>query len=135
MRCPVCKTEKDEDEFYKRTNGKKPSSCKDCSKTKSNQYYLKNKNIIKKDRTNSWKSKLKSKYGLSDIEYDKMYNNQNGLCKLCGKHVAHRKLSVDHDHMSGKIRGLLCTSCNVRLGIVENVIRLNLLERMLDYIK
>ncbi len=134
-RCPTCKLEKEDFDFYARKSGKNPSCCKDCSKVKSNKYYSENKGNISKDRTNSWKSKLKSKYGLSDTEYSRMYKEQNGLCKICGKYIEYRKLSVDHDHDTGKIRGLLCTSCNVRLGVVENAKKLGFLEKMLDYIK
>ena len=65
---------------------------------------------------------LKRDFNLDLEEYDKMHNEQNGLCLICkqpetsvqrGKVIP---LSVDHCHDSGKIRGLLCRSCNTGLG-------------------
>lgn len=49
--------------------------------------------------------------------YDKIYAAQNGLCAICSKPEKERAyLSVDHDHITGKIRGLLCHQCNLMLG-------------------
>ena len=50
-----------------------------------------------------------------------MYNNQNGCCAVCGKHQSEFKriFDVDHDHVTGKVRGLLCRSCNTGLGYYE----------------
>ena len=60
---------------------------------------------------------LKSSYGISLEEFDKVYQTQEGCCKICGRE---RKLSVDHCHASGRIRGLLCKPCNSLLGWFEN---------------
>jgi hypothetical protein len=63
-------------------------------------------------------------YGLTPVEYDKMVEEQNGKCAICGKDrnvtSDKRRLAVDHDHETGQVRGLLCTICNTRLGILEN---------------
>jgi hypothetical protein len=61
--------------------------------------------------------RLKSKYGLSDAEYQALYDKQGGCCAMCIKPFA--LLAVDHDHETDAIRGLLCTACNVGLGIIE----------------
>ena len=45
-----------------------------------------------------------------------MEEEQNGLCKICGKPPAKRGLFVDHDHSNGRVRGLLCTRCNAGIG-------------------
>ncbi len=61
---------------------------------------------------------LKSMYGLSMEEYNKMFDNQNGCCWICSTHqqdLKHR-LFVDHCHDTGQVRGLLCRSCNTGLG-------------------
>lgn len=47
-----------------------------------------------------------------------MFAEQKGLCKICNK-TWHRKLWVDHDHVTGKVRGLVCSSCNVVVGYYE----------------
>ena len=51
-------------------------------------------------------------------EYNRMFKDQNGCCAICGRHRDEfpRNLSVDHDHETGKARGLLCGDCNIALG-------------------
>ena len=56
---------------------------------------------------------LRSAYGLSLEQFEAIFKAQNGVCALCRKA---RKLFVDHDHNSKKIRGLLCIRCNTMLG-------------------
>ncbi len=57
-------------------------------------------------------------YGMTEADYEQLEANQNDCCAICGEHkdAATRYLCVDHDHKTGKIRGLLCTKCNVGLG-------------------
>jgi Recombination endonuclease VII len=50
--------------------------------------------------------------GVSDDEYARMLAAQNGGCAICGSPPKTRRLHVDHDHASGKVRGLLCHRCN-----------------------
>ena len=61
------------------------------------------------------KRKLKT-FGLTLQDYQQMLDAQNGVCAICGKKPGKRKLSVDHDHKTGIIRGLLCFRCNFGLG-------------------
>lgn len=60
---------------------------------------------------------LKRRYNITAAEYDMMLISQNHTCKIC-KDVCTtgRRLSVDHCHSTGAIRGLLCTNCNSGLG-------------------
>ena len=64
------------------------------------------------------KHRLKKQYGLTLEEYQERYNNQRGCCAICGKAV--EKLHVDHCHTTGRVRGLLCTQCNVMLGMAQD---------------
>jgi len=67
---------------------------------------------------------LQRTYGLSIEEYNKLYEAQGGVCSICGhpETSTNKKtgqlynLSVDHNHKTGAVRGLLCYSCNVSLG-------------------
>jgi Recombination endonuclease VII len=65
---------------------------------------------------------LKHAYGIDVETYERLYNKQNGLCAICKKSEVARlrgvvkRLSVDHCHKTGKVRGLLCTACNSVLG-------------------
>ena len=69
----------------------------------------------KRDRTRM----LKTRYGLTLADYEMMFAAQNGVCAICHQTETHRSrggriqpLSVDHDHKTGQIRGLLCDACN-----------------------
>lgn len=65
-------------------------------------------------------SHLRKKYGISLEDYDAMHDEQRGVCAICGNEESqNRHLSVDHDHETGRVRGLLCGSCNTKLGWFE----------------
>ena len=70
---------------------------------------------------------LTKQYGISLETYNEMFENQQGCCAICGKHQAEfkRSLAVDHDHVTGKVHGLLCSGCNNTLGhMKDNVLLL-----------
>lgn len=68
---------------------------------------------------------LKRNHGITIEQYNQMFVNQNGLCAICKEHPAEgTRLSVDHDHKTGKIRGLLCIRCNAGLGHFKDEISL-----------
>ena len=62
--------------------------------------------------------RYRSNYGMTEADYDRMLADQDGRCALC-RRVSERRLYVDHCHMSGRVRGLLCWSCNTMLGCLE----------------
>lgn len=74
------------------------------------------------------------RYGMSLAEYDELLLKQEGVCAIC-KQVdsCGRRLSVDHDHVTGKIRGLLCVKCNVAMGNMDDSI--DKLESMIKYLR
>ncbi|MGH7974916.1 MAG: endonuclease VII domain-containing protein [bacterium] len=74
-------------------------------------------------------SKLKYDYNLSLEDYNKMLIHQDNRCALCR---IYRKLVVDHDHKTGRVRGLLCNSCNLALRYFENEETFN---KILKYIQ
>lgn len=76
---------------------------------------------IEKARATARKHKRKMLYGLTDAQYREMLENQGGLCAICTlpMHPSYGTC-VDHDHETGQVRGLLCRSCNVKLGVYEN---------------
>lgn len=61
---------------------------------------------------------LKAKYGLSLEDYTALLEKQGGRCAVCGTPPDGRRLSVDHNHETGEVRGLLCLNCNTTLGKV-----------------
>lgn len=64
---------------------------------------------------------LKYHYVITLEKYNEMFEKQGGMCGICGRHQSELKTSlhVDHDHQTGKIRGLLCTNCNTALGLLK----------------
>ena len=87
-----------------------------------------------------FKSSLKRHYGITLEDYYEMYENQNGVCAICkGNEITVdkrtkkvRRLSVDHCHDTGKIRGLLCTGCNTGIGCLQHSIQH--LQSAIDYL-
>ena len=87
------------------------------------------------------RTRLKAEYGLSIEAYELMLNEQNGVCAICKKPETQHSnkmgsvdsLRVDHCHKTGKIRGLLCSKCN--LGIAQFGDSILLMEDAIKYIK
>ena len=88
--------------------------CIECEKERVKEYRIKNKDKIKVDQREYHLKKC----GLSVEEYNKLFDEQKGRCKICGRHQNEFKnrLHIDHDHETGKIRSLLCGNCNRTLG-------------------
>jgi hypothetical protein len=79
---------------------------------------------------------LKRTFGLTEDEYDTLLKKQGGGCGICGSRVDSRpgyKLAVDHDHNTGKIRGVLCSKCNIGLGWFDD--NLKLLKAACGYLR
>lgn len=81
---------------------------------------------------------LKANYGMSLEDYNFMERCQDGKCYICkqppiGKSQQTSILHVDHDHVTGKVRALLCQSCNIALGLVKD--NQTTLSAMITYLK
>jgi hypothetical protein len=63
--------------------------------------------------------KLKYRYGITIQQYEAMFNEQNGVCAVCKEPPNKRRLAVDHNHVTGTIRRLLCFRCNTIIGRVH----------------
>ena len=95
------------------------------------EYKLKNPGLFKKyiDKIGyenfakiQRKSYLKRAYNVTLEEYEQKLKEQNNCCAICNRHQSKfkRKLAIDHDHKTGKIRDLLCAGCNVDVSVVED---------------
>lgn len=83
--------------------------------------YRKNRILSQKQRDQATSSLLKSRYGITLEEYRQRLEAQGGHCFLCPKKSdGGRRLSVDHNHATGKIRGILCDGCNRTIAILDN---------------
>jgi hypothetical protein len=122
--CTVCGIKKSRDEFYleKRAKSGLTPQCKECMQSRARQGYARanpaEKKIIREQTRNN---QFKCRYGLNRIGYDRLFAEQEGRCVLCGakptgKTPKTQNLHIDHDHLSGHVRGLLCNRCNWALG-------------------
>lgn len=65
-------------------------------------------------------AKLRKKYGLTPEQWDDLYDSQLGRCAICQLPLAETKPHVDHDHATGQVRGILCSTCNVGIGMFKD---------------
>jgi len=153
-RCSKCGVLKPVTEFHKnraRWDGL-ANECRECSlvrhqkryasnrelyNTKAQAYYSKNAERIRRSiRSRS----IRTKYGITVEEYQRLYDLQEGRCAVCGQSETAidpqrgtvKKLAVDHDHITGRVRGLLCGACNRALGLLKE--DLDLVARLINYV-
>ena len=87
----------------------------------------------KKNRHNILARRRRKLYGIDTIKYDKLNNKH--ICPVC-KRISNKNLSIDHNHLTGKIRGFICNNCNVALGRVnDSALILRELAKYLDEYK
>lgn len=140
--CTKCKETKPLEAFYSHKRDGTSSRCRDCTRDDRATKAPENR-----ERVQRWREQnpekyevLKRqvhyrKYGLSTGEVDKLIEQQDGLCKICREADQQgKRLSVDHDHETGKVRGGLCTHCNWSLlgGFGENP---EFYERVAKYLR
>ncbi len=130
--CPGCKKFKPWSEFFKDRSSKTGHyvRCKDCVNIHKMLYHYPDVGR---------KSRLKKSYGISPEEYDTLYNTQKGLCSICGEPETTktrsgniRRLAVDHNHITGQIRGLLCYTYNRAIGLFKDSI--SIVTSALEYL-
>lgn len=147
--CSKCGIEKPLSEFWNHPTGKfgKRPRCKECLRKenaefersylpkrseKNAEWYDKNKEAIKEGTKISgsrWEYKpenkrnhnLKNRYGITASEYDAFLETQEGKCAICGLGMDEgRRLAVDHDHVTGAIRGIVHTRCNTAIALFKD---------------
>jgi RNA polymerase-binding transcription factor DksA len=78
-------------------------------------------------------SRLKREYNLSVQDYQRMFKEQAGVCAICGQEIKESDCHIDHDHKTGRVRGLLCGNCNKGLGMFRD--DSSVLLNAIDYLK
>jgi len=87
-----------------------------------------------KGKVTKRKHALKQNYGITLEQYDEMFKKQNGICAICKKiNLDGHRLSVDHNHTTGKVRSLLCNRCNFLVGAIEN--NKDLIKQVFKYLE
>lgn len=134
--CYICKKEKSYELFYNRLASKdgKMSRCKDCDRIERRKRRWKPKNESPESYRNR---RLKARFGITIQDYDRMNEEQKGLCAICHKPQRtsgfHEKLLVDHCHTKNKVRQLLCMPCNAALGLFKEDIVI--LQSAINYLE
>ena len=121
IRCPKCGEMKPREDYY--GVRKRAGWCKVCSRARSAAYYAANKDR-QKAKHREWVAankervaahKAKSAYGIPLDEYEQLMHE--GKCAICGNT---ERLRIDHCHVSERVRGVLCDSCNKGLGFFRD---------------
>lgn len=144
--CSSCKKEKPISEFGKDKSQKSGlnSHCKICHRKAGAEYRKKNKKKISQRNKARYKTKegnqlkfnghLRLTYGKEAPDvYNEFFVKQKGKCFFCGKHQSKLKyrLSLEHNHKTGKLRSLCCPRCNNVIGWAEEFG----LEKLIEYLK
>lgn len=135
-KCTKCKEEKTPSDFKiekQSKSGRLKSWCIPCDKKYHKEYsekYFKKNSASYRARSKKWEKEhpakiramaLKYKYGITPERYAEMFKEQNGGCAICSRqNLNGKRLGVDHDHATGKVRGLLCRPCNYFLGCIDD---------------
>ena len=122
--CTKCGQFKPPSEFGKTRNGPDGLQrwCKECwheyNRRPEVRARMRKRRQQSKFKMQIRKGNLRRHYGITPEEYDRLFDTQGGKCAICGE--LPRRLVVDHNHETGKVRGLLCFKCNnALLGGVE----------------
>jgi len=104
--------------------------CYECKKIRQQQYRIKYPDrYLKYYKT----SNRRKNYNLEPHEYDKLIQDANNLCMICKSPPGRKSLNIDHDHKTGKVRGLLCHGCNTAIGLMKDDV--NILTKAIKYLK
>ena len=124
--CPTRTKEQDCKIYYSK-------ECKSCRSLndKANRHILREREFV---------NRLKSDYGITLDDYNKMYVEQEGKCDICKiqckktgkKSERMTTFNIDHDHITGNVRALLCNRCNMVLGSVNDDVEL--FNKMVKYL-
>lgn len=131
--CNGCQKARPLGDFYRRSGSGAPRSrcweCVDDARLK--------RGPVKRRAASSQSTlrfHLKDWYGITLEEFQLLLNSQRGLCAICGEPEAGKyRLSVDHCHETGRIRGLLCRKCNVAIGMLKESV--TVLEAAIRYLQ
>ena len=124
-RCTDCGKEKPLEEFPRNRNSSdgRHCHCKPCHNARGRE-------TVKRLYGGSRHYHLRQKYGLSEKEVDALVELQNGICPICLKR---RAIQVDHDHSTGRVRGVLCLQCNAAMGAFHDDPAL--IQKAIDYLE
>ena len=128
--CPTCNRMLESDEFCR--DKSRPDGltyeCKACRRIRFREWHKEHSEETRDKR-------MLREYGISLDDYDQLWQAQRGVCAICGKTEEEngQRLTVDHNHETGEVRGLLCNSCNLGLGLLGDGIEI--IRAVLTYLE
>jgi len=136
--CRKCKRSLALHDFYKRKTGYILPCCKVCSSKAINGVYKPkthdplNPKVARRNYSKeiAREKHLNRSYGMTQVDYTLIELIQEGKCAICKEETT---LVVDHDHTTGKVRGLLCSACNKGLGLFRD--RVSFLLAAVNYLE
>ncbi len=139
IKCAKCKRNLHHKKFHPEIHRKRGFAgyCKLCSRE---AHKIWRKSLTPKERQTKSISTVLLKFGLSFDDYEVVLERQKGVCAICkrkepnklNQYNVKKRLAIDHNHITGKFRGLLCSICNKSLGGFHNV---ELLKQAINYLK
>ena len=129
--CSDCGQDKPHTEFDKKVvkNGRiyRASFCRPCRNVRRRSNY---------DPDHNTNSMMQKNYGITLADYDRMVEKQDGKCAICESTEPRSngaRFAIDHDHKTGKVRGLLCGLCNTAIGKFKDDVAL--LQSAIEYLR
>lgn len=132
--CLICKEDLPIDRFYITKFPHISSYCKKCT----NKRRQEKRNTSGTEKIRSRRKGIE-RFGISVDCFNKMMNEQNEKCAICGisfeeyKEKSNRNFSIDHNHTTGEVRGLLCSSCNTGIGFFKE--NIESLQKAINYLE
>ena len=118
--------QEENEDHIKQRKAKWYETNKDELRARARENYHKTKKSVQDRR-------LRKQYGIGNDDYEQLKSLQGDKCAICGEEQNDKRLAVDHNHDTGKVRGLLCEKCNRGLGLFcDNV---DLLEKAVTYLR
>jgi len=130
-RCARCAETKPRSEFYRKSDmgDGLQAWCKKCQLAYDHANRVAGtRKAGTPEQRHKWQ--LAGRYGLTPQQVAEMKERQSGVCAICGK--VPRRWVVDHCHVTGEVRGLLCHGCNIHLPIIEDAAFVDAAQRYLS---
>jgi hypothetical protein len=123
--CPGCRQELDRERFGRNRSSSDglTTYCRPCHNTKGKETYTRLYGSTREYH-------LRRRYGITGAELQAMVETQGGVCAVCRERPAQH---VDHDHLTGAVRGVLCSCCNQGLGNFRD--RADVMRAAIDYLE
>jgi DNA-directed RNA polymerase subunit RPC12/RpoP len=136
QQCKFCRSELAREYFKKPGVKERQRECRKALIKSSPEKYIAKRRA---NREKALEYKLMRDWGLSIEDYNSILKSQNGVCAICGKPETWKqkgeikRLVVDHDHTTGKVRGLLCHRCNLGVGTFNDNVAF--LKNVIEYLE